>query len=38
MRLGVLASVYITLATLTLSVKGREFSQSRDLPPLIFAL
>jgi len=37
MRLGVLASVYITLATLTLSVKGREFSQSRDLPPLKLA-
>jgi hypothetical protein len=37
MRLPVLISVYLFLATLTLSGKGREFSHSRDLPPLKFA-
>src|SRR4029077_113035 len=35
MRLLVL--VYLTLATLMLSVEGREFSHSRDLPPLTLA-
>jgi hypothetical protein len=33
MRLAVL-SVYLTLAALSLSANGREFSHSRDLPPL----
>jgi hypothetical protein len=37
MRLAVLTSVYLTLATLTLSVNGAEFSHSRDLPPLKLA-
>jgi hypothetical protein len=37
MRLAVLTSVYLTLATLTLSAEGREFSHSRDLPPLKLA-
>jgi hypothetical protein len=36
MRLAVL-SVYLTLATLSLSANGREFSHSRDLPPLKLA-
>lgn len=36
MRLAVL-SVYLTLATLSLSANGREFSHSRDLPPLRLA-
>jgi hypothetical protein len=37
MRFAVLTSVYVTLATLTLSAEGREFSHSRDLPPLKLA-
>jgi hypothetical protein len=37
MRLPVLTSVYVTLATLSLSAEGREFSHSRDLPPLRLA-
>jgi hypothetical protein len=37
MRLPVLISVYLFLVTLTLSGKGREFSHSRDLPPLKLA-
>jgi hypothetical protein len=37
MRLPVLISVYLFLGTLTLSGKGPEFSQSRDLPPLKLA-
>jgi hypothetical protein len=35
MRLAVL--VYLTVATLTLSAEGREFSHGRDLPPLKLA-
>jgi len=35
MRLAIL--VYLTLATLMLSAEGREFSHSRDLPPLRLA-
>jgi hypothetical protein len=34
MRLLVLISIYLPLTTLTLSAQGREFSDSRDLPPL----
>jgi hypothetical protein len=37
MRLPFLISVCLTLATLTLSAEGREFSHSRDLPPLKLA-
>ena len=37
MRLLVLISLCLSLTTLTLSAKVREFSQSRDLPPLKFA-
>ena len=37
MRLAVLTSVYLTLATLTLSAKGPEFSDNRDLPPMRLA-
>lgn len=37
MRLAVLTSVYVTLATLTVSAQAREFSHSRDLPPLKLA-
>src|SRR4029434_83196 len=37
MRLAVLISIHLTLATLSLSANGREFSHSRDLPPLKLA-
>jgi hypothetical protein len=37
MRLPVLISLYLSLTTLTLSARVREFSQSRDLPPLKLA-
>ena len=37
MRLLVLISLCLSLTALTLSAKVREFSQSRDLPPLKFA-
>jgi hypothetical protein len=33
-RLRILISIYLLLTTLTISAKGREFSASRDLPPL----
>ena len=37
MRLRILFSVCLSLVTITLSVKGAEFSHSRDLPPLKLA-
>jgi hypothetical protein len=37
MRLPVLISLCLSLATTSLSAKGREFSHSRDLPPLRLA-
>jgi len=37
MRLPVLSSVCLSLATITLSVKGAEFSRNCDLPPLKLA-
>jgi len=37
MRFAVLTSVYLTLAALTLSAKGPEFSDNRDLPPMRLA-
>jgi hypothetical protein len=37
MRLRILSAVCLSLATITLSVKGAEFSRNCDLPPLQLA-
>lgn len=37
MRLPVLTTIHLLLATLTMSAQGREFSHNRDLPPLKLA-
>ena len=37
MRLPILCGVSLSIATMTLSAKGAEFSRNRDLPPLKLA-